>query len=176
MLDPLLLLQLHAAVVKSVGAYYDAKTQQYQLQSAAITADYEASVAGINARQFEQQASDTFRAGQQAIGQRTLQGGFARSSQQAAQGARGIVGGVGSAGEVIASGDIVTEIDVMTLNSNSVRAANQSRMQAVDQRNRADFARLSARNLRGSARTIKPLGRAVTSLMGSVANTAQSYR
>lgn len=174
-LGPGLGLAITGALVGAVGSFYAAKSQQYQLRSQALSLEFEQSLANLNARQAELDAHDILRAGQQEAGRVTLRAGLARGSTRASQSARGIVGGVGSAAEVVASGDLVKELDVHTINSNAVRAAGQARIRAVNARNRASLLGVSARNIRGTAGTINPGVAAFTSLLGSGASIGSQF-
>jgi len=88
---------------------------------------------------------------------------------------RGIRGGVGSAGEILGSMDLIKEIDRLTINANTVRQAEAARTQAANYATQATMSELSARNLSSTAGTIYPGISASTSLLGSAADIGTTW-
>jgi len=201
------------AIQSAVGTYYQAQTAKYQMQMQGITQSFQLGMQGINAessaanlefnanmadltaKQMENQAQWTMLAGQRQIGQLTLRAGKIKSSQRASQAARGIVAGVGSAAEEIATTDLSKEMDAITINVNATRAAESARVQKVNFENQSMIARVSAKSAReagkyytGSASiasnyyssmsdAVNPWMSATTSLAGSGASIMQTiYR
>jgi hypothetical protein len=144
-----------------------ARSERYQLRSSALSAEFDATMADLNARTAEFDAEHILRAGQREIGQLGLEYGQARGARRASTAAAGIQAGVGSAAEVAASSTLAHQLDALTVNSNAVRAAGRMRTEAVNQRNRGLLARTSAENARGAARSINPWVSAGASLLSS---------
>lgn len=168
------MLGIMGAVNSAIGSYYQAKSQQYQLQSQALSAEFQKSMSQINARQAEYQAQSLLQVGERQIGQLTMRYGKAKGARRASVAASGVSLGVGSAAEVEASQDIAKEIDVLTINANAVRAAEEARLRGVGFQNQALLQGVSAQNLAASAGTISPFGAAGTSLLGSAASLGSS--
>lgn len=159
----------------AIGAYFNAKSQQVSLQSQASTLKFQAELGQINASLVELQAQQIMRAGrmqQWAVG---LKAGAIKSSARASMAARGIQAGEGSAAEVIATTDLMKEVDLMTLESNTVRAAEAERMRKVGIESSAMMQQISAQNLNASAGTISPGLAATTTLLGGASSLASSY-
>ena len=163
------------AAINAVGSFFDASAKQEQLKAAADFADYQARMADRNARMAELDAQSILRAGRQQIGLLTLRAGHEKSRRRVSAAARGVDLGVGSTAELMASEDIAREIDKSVVRTNTVRAANATRMQAVNSRNQGTFARLGASNLRRSADSISPALAGLTSAAGSTGRIAQFY-
>lgn len=159
----------------AIGAYYSAKTQQYQLTSQAMTMDYQKSMSELNAKNAEFTAQTILESGQRQIGGITMRAGNVKGAARASMAARGIQAGVGSAADVIATTDLMKEVDVNTINARSVQAAEAQRMQAVNLQNQAMMSGVSADNARMSASTINPLLSTSGSLLGSASAVATAY-
>ena len=196
------------AVQSMVGTYYAAQNQKYQLamqgqqqefsiqsqglnatfqygmnaiqaESAASTFEFNAAMADINARQMENQAQWSLLTGQRQIGQVTMRAGKIKSAQKASQAARGISLGYGSTAEEIATTDLMKEMDAITIETNSVRAANAARTQKVGYENQALLSRTSASSARaagkyytGAAATAGAYYSAAASNIGNYYSTA----
>jgi hypothetical protein len=159
----------------AIGAYYGAKSQKLQLQSQALTMEFQSQISGINARMIEAQAQQIWRAGRAREMQIGLQAGQRISSTRASLAARGIQAGVGSAAEVIATTDLMKEIDLITANSNTVRAVEAERTRKVGVEASGLMQSLSAQNLSTSASSISPFMAAGTSLIGGATSFAGSW-
>lgn len=168
-------LQIGGALVGSVGTYYQAKARQSELKSQALSMDFEASMAAINARQIESDVQSILDQGQQQIAHQGLQYAQVRAADRVSTAGRGVVVGTGSSADVQRSIDYAETQDRLTISANATRAAGNRRAQAVDMRSRGMLAGVSADNLRGSARSINPGLAAGTSLLGDsgkIAGTA----
>lgn len=160
------------AMLSAIGAFYTAKSQQAGLKSAALSAEFDASIASLNARGAEQDAQDILADKNREIGMLGLQYAQAKASRRASTGASGVEIGVGSAAEVQATTELAHQIDAISVDANATRAANAMRMQAVDFRNRSMLSRVSADNARRSARAIMPWVSAGISLVSSASSMA----
>jgi hypothetical protein len=170
-----IVLGIGGALTSAVGAYYSVLGQRYQLRSQALSRDFEASIAGFNARAAERDAQALIQAGQQRKGLSTLRFGQLKAASRTRTAAAGVQAGVGSAAEVQASIEAVKEIDSLTIELNAVRAAGAARTRAVDFRNRALFARVSAANARRSAGALSPGLAAATSLLGGAGRVSSQF-
>lgn len=157
------------ALLQTVGAYYAVRSQQEQAKSQALTADFEASMAGISARQAEIDAASVLEAGRQEVSLRGLQAAQEKGAAKASAAARGVVGNAGSAAEVRASIEIARRIDALTINRNSLREAANLRRQAQNARTSGALSRVLAANLRRSASTMTPGLAAGAALLGGAA-------
>lgn len=156
-----LAMSIGGALTGALGAYSAAKSQISALQ-------FQADMAGINARIAELGAQSALAQGEKQIGALTLKAGQVKSGQRAAMAANGIDLGVGSAAEVQASTDIMKEIDANTVNANAVRSAWGYRTQGTSYQNDALIKRATADG-------INPGPAATSSLLGSASSVAQTW-
>lgn len=169
------ILGIGGALQGAIGTFYAAKSQRYQLKSQQLALEFQQSMSAINARNAEYQAQSIMEAGQQQIGQYTMRAGAAKEAGRASLAARGVQGGVGSAAEVMATADVVKEMDVLTINANTVRQAEAMRMQRVNILNEGMMAGISAQNVGATRASISPYGQAIPSLLGSAGQVATSW-
>ena len=165
------------AIGQIASAYYGAKSQQYQLDSQAMTMQFQKDIAGINARQAEVTAQGILRAGETEGAMTALKYGKAKGSQRAAMAANGGVIGEGSNKEIEATNDLMKEIDVLQINANTVRASENARTQGQNYKTQAAMYGVSASNLTASSQSINPFAAAGTSLLTSATSYASTiYR
>jgi hypothetical protein len=163
------------AVTGAIGSYYAAQSQKAQLDSQASSMRFQSDISELNAAQAEFTAQQIMRAGQQRQGQIGLRAGKIKSSQRASMAARGIDLGVGSAVETIATTDLMKEIDMLTVNADTVRSAESARQQRQNYLTASAMQDVSASNLAGSASTISPFLAAGTSILGSAGSVANAW-
>lgn len=168
-------LSIGGALLGLVGSFYAAKSQQNQLKSEALAADFQESMSAINAKNAESDAQSILQAGQDEGARTSLAYGQEKAAQKAEQGASGFTIGVGSAAEAQASIELAKRLDLAAINRNTVRAASSRRLQATDQRNQSLLAGVSARNLRGTASSISPGLAAAGSLFRSAGPLLGQY-
>lgn len=149
------------AVNSTIGTYYSAKSQASALE-------HQAAMAEINARISETGAQSALLAGQKQVGQLTLKVGKLRSAQKTALAANGVVLGEGNAAELIASTDILKEIDANQIMANAVQQAWGYRTQAVNFTNQA-------LTQAATASSISPMGMAAGSLLGGAGTVAAGW-
>lgn len=157
---------------QAVGAYYGVLSNRYAAKSQALDLEHAATIAALNARQAEMDAQFALLAGRHEAGRVGLQYGQMKEQQVASQGASGTVVGVGSNAEVLASTELVKQLDLITIDANATRAANAARMRAVDERNRGRLGMVSAKNIRDTAGAVSPAlagGTALISGAGMIA-------
>jgi hypothetical protein len=171
------MISIAGAVGQIFGAYYAAKSQQYQLDSQAMSLQFQKDIAGINARQAEVTAQGILRAGEQQAGALTMKYGKAKGAQRAAMAANGGVMNEGSNAEIEATNELMKEIDVYTINANTVRSAENARTQSQNYKTQAAMFGISANNMAASSASISPLAAAGTSLLTSATSYASTlYR
>jgi len=163
---------IFGAFTGAIGSYYSLKSQQNQLKMQAQNAAFAAQMTRINRRAAEFTATQVGQQGQAAAGQYTMRAGQARAGARTGMAARGIALGQGTAKEVVASMDLVKEIDRLAINASTVRAQEAARFQAFNLGTQATMAELSSRNLSSAAGTIMPGFGAATSLLGSASISA----
>ncbi len=159
-------------VTGAIGAFYSAKSQQYQAKSQELAAEFRASMANLNARQAELEVEALMTRGRTQKAKLTMGYGRARGQLQASQGARGVQGGVGSAGEVGASLELAKDIDAYDIDRQIAAAMAGARRQALNYRTRAVFEGVSAANYRAAGSSISPALAAGTSLLGGASRFA----
>ena len=167
--------QVFGGLTSAMGAYFGAKSAQLELQSKASNLDYQSKMAKINGRMSEMQAQQIMKAGQFAVMTQTMKAGQQMGSYRASLAARGGQAGEGSAQEVMASAVLMKDLDKMTLNSNTVRAAEAERMKKVGYQNQSSLLGVSAANAMSSAGTISPFSATTTSLLGAGTSVANSW-
>jgi hypothetical protein len=163
------------AVTGAIGSYYAAQSQKAQLDSQASSMRFQSDISELNAAQAEFTAQQIMRAGNLKQGQISLRAGKIKSSQRASMAARGIDLGVGSAVETIATTDLMKEIDMLTVNADTVRSAESARQQRQNYLTASAMQDVSASNLAGSASTISPFLAAGTSILGSAGSVANAW-
>lgn len=169
------MLAVFGAINSAVGSYYQAQAAEYQYKSQASNLAFQSDMAKINQRRAEFQAYTIMEAGARQIGAQTMKAGQVKGAATASMAARGIQLGVGSAAEVIATTDLMKEIDTLTLNTSRVRAAEEAKMQAVNYGTQASMLGVSASNALATAGSISPFGSAMTSLLGSASSLSSAW-
>lgn len=162
------------AAEKAVGAYYGAKTQQYELNSRASTLEFEGSQSRVDAEMAEIDAQSILAAGRFDKGMRSLNYAQEAGMLKAGTAASGVEIGVGNAAEAEASLELSKRIDMLTVTTNTLQAAGQSRMRGAQLKGRALLNEVSARNMRRSAKLISPGRELAKSLYGSGQQIATS--
>lgn len=162
------------AAEKAIGAYYGAKTQQYELNSRASTLEFEGSQSRVDAEMAEVDAQSILAAGRFDKGMRSLNYAQEAGMLKAGTAASGVEIGVGNAAEAEASLELSKRIDMLTVTTNTLQAAGQSRMRGAQLKGRALLNEASARNMRRSAKLISPGRELAKSLYGSAGQIAGS--
>lgn len=118
-------MQIGGLASGAIGGYFSARTAKINAETQAVVADSNARIAELGAQSVLQQ-------GEKQVGALTLKAGQLKGAQRASLAANGIDLGVGSAAEILASTEVMTEIDKNTLNANAVRTAWGYRAQATN--------------------------------------------
>lgn len=169
------ILGVSGVVTQAIGAYASAKSAQYQLKSQKLDLEFQATIAGINARAAEFDAELEIEAGKQESGRVALQYRQLKASEKASAAARGVDLGVGSTAEVLASIELAKDTDRITINANAVRRANAARARGVNERVRGLMASVGAAGAQRMAGLISPFGSAATSLIGGAGEVARNW-
>jgi hypothetical protein len=170
-----LFMQGAGAIGGAFNAYYQGKSQQYQLQSQAISANFQKNMAEINRGLAEFQAEQVLRNAEQQKAFVGLKAGKAKATSRASMAARGISLAEGSPLEVIETMDLMKDLDMFTISANATQQAFNVRTQALGFGTQAATAALSASNLLTTAGSISPFGAATTSLISGATTVANSW-
>lgn len=146
-------LQAGGAASSAVGAYYSAQNQRHQGR-----------MAKINARVAELGAESAMMQGAEQIAQLTREAGQLKARQRVSMAANGIDMGEGSAAEILASTDLMKELDAQTLKANAVRTAWGYRTEAMNLRNQGR-----------ALSSVNPFAAAGGTLLGSASQVAASW-
>ena len=169
------IVSIFGAVNSAIGTFYAAQSQQNQLKMQAQNQAFQAEMFRVNRRAAEVAAVNIGRESQQRTSMFLAQRAQQRAGTQAALAARGIQLGTGTAQEIVASQDIATEIDRLTMSAAGVRAQEAARLQAFNIGTQAVSADVSARNLMATAGTISPGLGLGTSLLTSAADIGSMW-
>ena len=116
------------AIGQAIGGMYSAwkggKTLDYVMQK-------QAEISEQNRQMAQLSAETAFRQGEAQAAQMTYKSGQIKAKQRTAMAANGVKVGVGSSAEVLASTDIMKEIDKSTIQMNALQAAWGYRQQAI---------------------------------------------
>lgn len=168
-------MQAIGAITGAIGSFYSSKAAISSLRFQSEMASINADIARINAKGYELNAQSMLDQGQRQIGQLTMRAGQMKSAQRVALAANGVDVGVGSAAEIVASTDIMKEIDKNTIEANAVRAAWGYRQQAVGAQAQAASLNNEALMRNATAKGVSPTGSAFNSLLGSAGGVASSW-
>lgn len=168
-------LQIGGAVTSAIGAFSAADLGRESLKSQALSMEFEASMSAINARAAEKDAAAILEAGQQETLMLDLGNAARKAADKASFASRGVAVGAGSAAEIAASSEFAHQLDRRSIRLNAVRAANDARVNATNQRIQGSIASVSARNLRATARSINPWMSASGGLLSGVGAAASAY-
>lgn len=149
------------AANNAIGSYYGAKSEQENLR-------YQARINDINARMSEKSAEGALIKHEKNVAKFTHKVGQLKSSQRVAMAANGIEIGVGSSRDVLATTDLMKEIDLDTMRNNAVADAWGYRMEGVNYQNAATSAR-------AGAASVNPSGAAISSLISGGGQVAQQW-
>ena len=116
------------AIGQAIGGMYAAwkggKTTDYVMKK-------QAEIAEQNRQMAQLSAETAYRQGEAQAAQLTYKSGQVKAKQRTAMAANGVKVGVGSTAEVLASTDIMKEIDKSTIQMNALQAAWGYRQQAI---------------------------------------------
>ena len=169
------ILGISGAINGAIGSYYALKSQENQIKSQAMNLEFKSAMDKINAQVMETQAQGIMFQGERQGAMVGLRAGQVKAKARSSMAGRGIQLGEGNAAEVIASTDLMKEVDMLTVNANTVRAAEAARTQAVNFSNQSLLEGVSAGNLMASANSISPFMGAYSSLLGSATTLTNAW-
>lgn len=150
------------AISQAASSYYSTKVAKY-------TAEAQARIQEANARKAELSALSALNQSQWRIMGLTQRAGQIKSAQKGAMAANGIRIGVGSSARVLATTDIMKEIDVNNEYANGYRAAWGYRIQGTQ-------SNLNAMASRSYAKSASALGSGMASLSGGLLQAYNVYQ
>lgn len=162
-------------ITSTLGAYYQADALKGRSKSMALAAEFQETLANINARAAEFDAQQLISDSQRAAGRSDLQYRAFAAAARTRQAAAGIQAGVGSAGEVQASIELSRQTDRVSITQNGLRAASAARLRGVGSLNAATAAAASAANFRIGGRSISPVLAGFSSLLQGSGSVAQGF-
>lgn len=116
------------AIGQAIGSLYGAWSTGRTLK---YVGEKQAQIAEDNRQRGQMAAESVFRQAESQIAQLTYRAGQVKAKQRTAYGANGVAVGVGSSAEVLASTDLMKELDVDTARMNALSAAWGYKNQAV---------------------------------------------
>ena len=144
------------ALQGGISAFYAASSAKYKTKSLALSLQHQRDMALFNMKMKERQAWHLNRVHNQHLQVASLKAGAKTSKARASFAARGITAGVGSTKDVFVSNRVMQELDMITMNSNKVRAVENKRLEGVGLGIKANMHGLSADNMLASASNINP--------------------
>jgi hypothetical protein len=165
-----LIIGAFGAINSAIGSYFAAQSEKNRLKGQALNAKFASEMAALNARGSEFAAQRSMESAHRAIGRYTMGAGQAKASARTAIASRGIEAGTGSARDVIASMDLVKEIDRLTMDANAVREAEALRTQAFNFQTQGTMDAMTAANMRRTAGSISAPMAGAGSLLGGAAD------
>lgn len=169
------ILALMGAVQTGIGTYYSSESLKSGLEYQSRVSDINARLSELNARAAERTAQEILLSGEREAGRVSLKAGKVKSAQKVSQAARGVAIGEGSAAEEIATTDLMKEVDMLTINSNAVRAASAARISGVAAGIQEVSYENDARLKMASASGINSFSMATSSLLSSSTAVAKAW-
>jgi hypothetical protein len=157
-----------------VGTYFAVEAMKDQAKAQESALRHQQTLAGMNASAAEGEALFQLWAGDREQAQSGLRYAAIKASAKAKIASSGVRVGTGSAAEVLASIEYAKETDRISININTVRAANATRQQASNYRTRASALGVAAGNARLASKQDSILP-ALGSAVGGLGRFAQSY-
>lgn len=174
------IMAIGGALSSAIGAFYSAKSAKNQLKAQESALNYQREIANINSRLAEAHAQMVTMSGQRQIGAMTARYGQARGQNRASLAARGVQAGVGSARDIEATQEYQKQVDVYTMNINTVLAANAARQQSTQYKMQSIMLGGQAKGVSNMRGGMTEWAAPATSLLGSagqlLSGYAQDYR
>ena len=155
------MLSFFGTINSAVGTYYAS-----QAQASALA--HQAEMQIINSRIMERAAQSRMLQGEKEIGRLSLKAGKLKSAQKVSLAANGVVLGSGNAAEIIASTDLLKEIDTNQIFQNAVQDSWAMRARATN-------AMTSALTNQAAASSISPFGSATGTLLSGAGEVAKQW-
>ena len=168
-------LAIFGAVNSAIGTSFKVQAQKDLLASQESSFLFKKAISNINAERAGIQAEYTLFAGAQKYGQYSMRAGQAKASLRASLAAKGVQLGVGSAKEVEVSFETMKQIDLLTMDANTLRAAEAVRAQRQNYQAQARMEGVSADNLHLTGAGLNPFAMGSASLLGSAGSVANTW-
>lgn len=165
-------MQIAGSIISIMDSIHGARMQKEALKEQASALKHKAWMANFNARRAEEFADGIMGDARHAFGRISQEYEQFKETQKTRTAKRGVVVGVGSSQELLATVDISKEVDKITINRNALRKAAAVRMGAVNQRNEALMANVGAGNMRRNAGAISSFGAALGPTMQGIGQYA----
>jgi len=162
--------------ISTVGAYYGAISRQYALKSQASSLGFASDMSRLNARTEEFRAQDILRSGALEKGRVTMASGRYRDAIALRQASSGTTIGSGSNAEVMASVEILRQIESIAVDGNTIRQAMAARSRAQDFRTQAALQNVVRLNLLDSAKSVDPYLAAGSTLLGGASQLLAGWQ
>ena len=150
------------AVSGVINSYFSTATAKENLKAQADAYEFKAQIADINAQGAKSQMYHAYEQGEIEAANYGLRAQQTIGTTRARQGASGVKIGVGSSGEISASQKWSAERDIWSLSMNTLSQAQAFRQKAFEYGMEAQANRLSAANIRSSAKSLNPSIAALT--------------
>ena len=165
-----LLASVGTAVSGVIDSYFSTATAKENLKAQADAYEFKAQIADINAKGAKTQMYHAYEKGEIEAANYGLRAQQTIGSTRARQGASGVKIGVGSSGEITASQKWSAERDIWSLSMNTLSQAQSFRQKAVEYGMEAQANRLSAANVRSTAKSLSPGMAALTAGIRGIAS------
>lgn len=162
-------------VTQAIGNYYAVQQQQAQLESQALSMDFAAQVAELNMNLTEQAVARMGEARQQQLGLLSMQTAERRAAAATSAAGRGVKIDSGSAIEQQSAIELMSQVDAMTLEANFEERISAAERGAATQKSQALLSRVSASNIRSTARSISPEGAYLSTEIGGAARVSGMF-
>lgn len=136
-----------ATAASAFGTFMNVGASWMQAKAAKQRFDFQANIDAINAQSFENQARFEIEKGQKVEQSILLNAAKFKSKQRVGFAANGVDLGVGSAAEVLADTDTLSQMDANQARTNALLASFGFRNQAIEYRNRETMARASSKSI-----------------------------
>lgn len=173
--DMALWLGITGGAMQVVGTYYATKSQQHQLKSEALNAEFAAEQSSIEARALERDAVAVMNSSQQEQGLRGLIEAQEVGAQRASVAASGVALGVGNVAEVEKAARVAAAVDKRRIRTAAEQQANRLRNAAASTRANGILGRASAQNMRATARSLSPEAGALGAAFGASGSILSQY-
>jgi hypothetical protein len=158
----------------AMSGYFGVQSEKLKLQGQRSSLEFHSKMSALNADMLEQQAWLVYEQGQRQSGMATLKAGQVKSTARSMMASNNLALGSGTTAEVQASNELMKEVERLSLNAETVRAVEATRMQKVGMQSNASLQQVSADNIGRTARGMSGWTSASASLLsgfGSVANS-----
>ena len=169
-------MQIGGSLLSAAGAYAQAQNAKHVYRTQQLDAEFQQSMSVINQRNAALDAQAVLDKGAVDIAFLGMQYSQEKAGVALTQASSGVDASTGSAAEVTQSVEYAKRLSMYFANIDRVRNAGAARLQVTELGNRAAIAGVSARNLRSSAKTIRPEAEAFGTLLGGLGSALGAGR